>query len=144
MRGGNIIHCFDPTTSAVYHYRLQTDGTLLAAGVHTPGVTGYRGGAYNSFENVIYILDSTANVIRPHLANLDSSSIQMTPLGSPVSVPATADQIYVDGSGKFLLASSTSSVSLYAIESNQVSLTFIGTQSVPNINDAVIYNQSFF
>lgn len=143
-RGGSVVHCFDPTTSAVYHYRLQADGSLQSAGSHSPGVTGFRGGAYNSTETILYVLDSTANVIRPYLVNLDAASIQMTAVGTPASVPATADQIFADGSGRFLIVTSTANVSLYAIERNPFSPVQVNSHAVPNLNDAVVYNQYLF
>lgn len=142
-RDGSLIHCFNATTSNVNHYRLQADGSLVAAGTYTPGSVGYTGGVYNKTGEILYIIDSTANLIRPHRVDA-SSAVTLTPTGTNVSVAATVDDIAIDGSGQFLIALSTGSMSTYSIGSDQVTLTLIQSLSSPTPQSLSVYSPLMF
>lgn len=137
-RDGSLIHCFNATTSNVNHYRLQTDGSLASAGTYTPGAVGYAGGVYNKTGEILYIIDSTANLIRPH--RVEGSSPTLTPVGTNIAVAATVDDIAIDGSGEFLITRSTNAISTYAIGSDQVTLSLIQSLSAPTANTMDVYS----
>ncbi|MBL8019868.1 MAG: beta-propeller fold lactonase family protein [Leptospirales bacterium] len=143
-QNGSLVHCFNPTTSDVSHYRLQADGSLLAAGTYTPGVAGYTAGAYAALESILFIVDSTANLIRPHLVDASSANVVLSPIGTPISVPATATDILIDPTGRYIALLSNASVSLLSIGADGYSLRLIGTQNVPTASDFVLYRPFLF
>lgn len=138
-QNGSLVHCFNPTTSDVSHYRLQADGSLLAAGTHTPGVAGYTAGAYATLESILFIVDSTANLIRPHLVDASSANVVLSPIGTPISVPATARDILIDSTGRYIALLSNTSVSLLSIGADGYSLRLLGTATVPTPSDFAMY-----
>ncbi len=138
-QNGAYVHCFNPVTSNISTFRLEADGSLTQIGNYLPGVTGYQAGAYNRDESVLFVLDVTANLIRPHLVQI-GSSVTMTPVGTPVAVAATGVDLFVEGSGQLLIALSTANVTVYRIGSDQVTLTQIALNPATGANDLAVYS----
>lgn len=142
-RNGSIVHCFNPVTANIFSFRLEADGSLTQIGNYLPGIPGHGAGVYNRTESILYVLDVNANLIRPHAVEI-GGTVTMTPVGTPVSVPATASDIYIEGSGQLLFVLSSASVTVFSIGTDQISLSQIAVFAPATPTDVGVYSPARF